>query len=532
MFPRAEGSFLAETHMAWKYWSARPDWAGSRSFTGRHDGAIVAHAAAWPVRVCIAGQVVPAAHLIDWAADPRHPGAGFWLLRQIGAKVPVMIATGGSGITRRILPLIGFRPHGELCTFARPVRPLRQALATRPRNWTLPRLLRNTFWRLSSPLSLPRGWSVRPLAPEEVPPELWPQPSPATAVTARDTGFYRYFVDSPSARHELFGLERSGELVGYFCLAFAPHVARIADEGATCLALGAAGPEAARGRAAGAGAAAARGLEARRGVPRRRQRRAPGRRARAEAPRRPRRRRLRSQGRHRWAARRRPSLRFRRRGRGQRPGGRLPAPAPRPPPGPRRARAGSPPSFVRGQPGGPRVPRDLPGAGGPRPSLAPDERRPRLPRRARGRGGRRGDAFGGRPRGGEGGRARRRIHRRPSWRGGPGPGAHAAARAEGPPGAPAAGHYADRPWLLRPRPRRDRRHAGPRRHGPDGDPSRPRPRRLARGPVEGVTRHPHRGPRPRRGCAAHPSAPLPRGGGGRVFRRQGPASARAHPGRR
>ena len=230
MFPGAGASFLAEKHMVWKYWSARPDWAGSRSFTARHDGAIVAHAAVWPVRVCVPGQVVPAVHLIDWAADPEHPGAGIWLLRRIGAKVPLMIATGGSEITRRILPVIGFRPHGELYKFARPVRPLRQALTTTERNWRLPaRLLRNTFWRLSSPLSLPRGWSVRPLAPEEVPQGLWPQPSPATAVTARDTGFYRYFVDSPSTRHVLFGLEKSRELVGYFCLAFAPHMARIAD---------------------------------------------------------------------------------------------------------------------------------------------------------------------------------------------------------------------------------------------------------------------------------------------------------------
>src|SRR5207248_853607 len=30
-------------------------------------------------------------------------------------------------------------------------------------------------------------------------------------------------------RHVLFGLQRNHELVGYFCLAFAPHVARIAD---------------------------------------------------------------------------------------------------------------------------------------------------------------------------------------------------------------------------------------------------------------------------------------------------------------
>ena len=227
---RAEASFLAEKHMRWKYWSARPDWTGSRSFTARHDGAIVAHAAAWPVRVRVPGQVVPAVHLIDWAADPEHPGAGIWLLRQIGVKVRLLIATGGSEITRRILPIIGFRPHGELDWFARPVRPLGQALTTPERNWRLPaRLLRNTFWRLSPPLTLPRGWAAPRLAPEEVPEGLWPQPSPATAVTARDTGIYRYFVDSPSARHVLFGLEKSRDLVGYFCLAFAPHVARIAD---------------------------------------------------------------------------------------------------------------------------------------------------------------------------------------------------------------------------------------------------------------------------------------------------------------
>jgi hypothetical protein len=230
MFQHAGASFRAEKHMGWKYWSAHPDWAGSRSFTARHRGAIVAHAAAWPVRVRVPGQVIPAVHVIDWAADPEYPGAGIWLMRQIGARARLMIATGGSEITRRILPVIGFRPHGEVCWFARPVRPLGQALTTPDRNWRLPgRLLRNTFWRLAPPLSLPRGWSAAPLAPEEVPEGLWPQPSAATAVTVRDAGFYRYVVNSPAARHALFGLEKRGELVGYFCLAFAPHVARIAD---------------------------------------------------------------------------------------------------------------------------------------------------------------------------------------------------------------------------------------------------------------------------------------------------------------
>lgn len=227
---RAAASLLADTHLEWKYWSARPDWPGSRSFTGRHGAAIVAHAGAWPVRVRVPNDVIDAVHLIDWAAAPESPGAGIWLVRQIRAKVRMMIATGGSEITRRILPLLGFRPHGEVCSFARPVRPLPQALSTAEKNWRLPaRFLRNTAWCLSQPLSLPRGWSASPIAPEDVPEELWPQPSAAMAVTARDAGLYRYYVDSPSARHLLFGLEKNRELAGYVCLAFAPHVARIAD---------------------------------------------------------------------------------------------------------------------------------------------------------------------------------------------------------------------------------------------------------------------------------------------------------------
>jgi len=226
----AGAPLLDEKHMGWKYWTARPDWEGSRSFTARHHGAIVAHAAGWPVRVRVSGQEVAAVHAIDWAADRKYPGVGTLLMKQIGAMVRMMVATGGSEISRRILPVIGFRPHSELCQFARSVRPLAQALTAAERNWKLPaRLLRDSFRRLWRPLSLPRGWSATPLAPEEVPEGLWPRSTPNTAVTARGPGFYRYFADSPFAQHVLFGLQKDREPAGYFCLAFAPHAARIAD---------------------------------------------------------------------------------------------------------------------------------------------------------------------------------------------------------------------------------------------------------------------------------------------------------------
>jgi len=227
---RAESPLLHEQHMVWKYWTPRPDWEGSRSFVGRLDGVIVAHAAVWPVRVRAPGNEVTAVHVIDWAGNRNYPGIGGRLMKHIAANAPMMIATGGSDIARRILPVLGFRPHGELCLFARPVRPLGQALTTAHRDYKLPaRVLRNAYWCFSHRLSVPPGWSAKPLAPDEVPQGLWPQPSPAKAVTARDPDLYRYFLASPAAPHQLFGLQNGHQLVGYFCLAFVPHVARIAD---------------------------------------------------------------------------------------------------------------------------------------------------------------------------------------------------------------------------------------------------------------------------------------------------------------
>jgi hypothetical protein len=226
----ADPSFLDERHMEWKYWTARPDWAGSRGFVARHAGAIIAHAATWPVRVHVPDDAIPAVHVIDWAAHPQYPGAGLWLLRQIEAQGRLMIATGGTDITRRILPVIGFRPYGEVCSFARSVRPLRQAWATVEKDWRLPgRVLRNSYWRMRPALSAPPGWSVRPVSPADISDDAWPRPSAAMAVTARDSGFYDYFAECPRPRHVLLGLEARGGSMGYCCVAWARHVARVAD---------------------------------------------------------------------------------------------------------------------------------------------------------------------------------------------------------------------------------------------------------------------------------------------------------------
>jgi len=226
----ADAPLVGDRHMTWKYWRERSDWTGPRSLTARSAGCIVAHAGVWPLRIRVGGEIVSAAHVIDWAASPEYFGAGIWLMRQVQSTVPLLVATGGSDVTKRILPVIGFRPHSELSIFARPVRPLGQAVTAAERNWKFPgRVARNAMWRLWTPAACPRGWSATRMMPEALPDYLWPRSTRATAVIARDAEMLRYFVDCPTTRHVLFGLARGGELVGYCCVAFTGHVARIAD---------------------------------------------------------------------------------------------------------------------------------------------------------------------------------------------------------------------------------------------------------------------------------------------------------------
>ncbi len=205
-------AFLDERHLEWKYWCDREDWTGPRSFTARHGDTIVAHAAVWPVRFRLADRVLSAAHLIDWASDPKYPGAGIWLVRQERKKTRLLIATGGTEITRRTLPVLGFRPFGEVCCFARPLRPFAQARTTTDRTWRLPaRVVRNSVWRLTTPMSQQDGWSAAPIAPDDVDEAVWAATSEKTAVAVRDAAFYRYLLASPATRHVLFGLRRRKE---------------------------------------------------------------------------------------------------------------------------------------------------------------------------------------------------------------------------------------------------------------------------------------------------------------------------------
>jgi len=130
-----------------------------------------------------------------------------------------------------ILPVIGFRPHSELYRFARPVRPLGTGID-------------HGGEKLETPGAIAAKYLLAPVASAVASARMvgettgsggGPEGFVASAVSRYSRNrpgrklSNRYFVDSPAAPHVLFGLQKNGELTGYFCLAFASHVARIAD---------------------------------------------------------------------------------------------------------------------------------------------------------------------------------------------------------------------------------------------------------------------------------------------------------------
>ena len=72
------------------------------------------------------------------------------------------------------------------------------------------------------------GWSARAVTPDEIDDSVWPAAPDTMGVAVRDAAFYRYLLASPVTRHALYVLRRNARPAGFFCVAYARHVARIA----------------------------------------------------------------------------------------------------------------------------------------------------------------------------------------------------------------------------------------------------------------------------------------------------------------
>lgn len=230
-FPDAPsgGSLLAPAAMEWKYWIPRADWAEPRGYVLEREGRIVAHAGLWPVT--LHGSARRGVQMIDWCSARDAPGAGLALAQKLAGRFDFMYSIGGSEMTRKVLPGLGFVEITQAWTAARPLRPWRQILTHQHLNWKLvPRLVRNWMWS-HSPARSADGWKAIILQPSEIPAILFSGDTDAK-FCPRPPAFFEYLATCPTVNYQLHGIENEEGLQGYFALGVLRGQARVA-----CLAL-------------------------------------------------------------------------------------------------------------------------------------------------------------------------------------------------------------------------------------------------------------------------------------------------------
>ena len=228
----ADAPFVDPNLLAWKYFESRPGHVGSRSYIFRQGEKIVAHGAVYPVSFLTGNGEVTSCRVIDWAADVRAPGAGLSLFRNVAAMRDSALAVGGTPQTLEILPNVGFEHRGNLDIYARVVRPARQVLAQRWRNWKVPlRFARNFCWSLRPYSSRCGHWSATRVESfdEALSPVIDSRRSAPWSIGNRSIPLLNYYLRCPVGNVTGFLLFRNSRLQGYFILSSLAGQSRIAD---------------------------------------------------------------------------------------------------------------------------------------------------------------------------------------------------------------------------------------------------------------------------------------------------------------
>lgn len=221
-----DASFLAPAVMAWKYWDGRDDWQGPRGYVLERDDVIVAHAGIYPMTF---GQgAIRGMHMMDWASDSASPGAGLALLQKLSVLFDFIYASGGSEMTRKVLPAFGFVECARQWRAARPLRPMRQMLAHQSRGWRRgARLVRNLAWSLTMPVRISGAWSAQEVDPATLS-DRFSAVLPSTArVSPRPPEFFGYLARCPVLRIRTFRMTESGLDRGHFAIGVLRGQARL-----------------------------------------------------------------------------------------------------------------------------------------------------------------------------------------------------------------------------------------------------------------------------------------------------------------
>lgn len=209
--------------LAWKYWDERRDWNGPRSYVLTKDGVIMAHAGIWPLVLGTRDRPVQGIQMIDWVAAHETAGAGLALLRRLAGMFDFVYSIGGSDMTKKLLPALGFRVCTSAWRAARPVRPMAQILNYPEKNWRLiPRLLRNCWWSIAPSERRDLPWTAHPISPEEL-----LTTGAELSYSSRSSVFFEYMERCPIANFGLWRILESGKPIGFFSLAVVRTQARV-----------------------------------------------------------------------------------------------------------------------------------------------------------------------------------------------------------------------------------------------------------------------------------------------------------------
>ncbi len=224
---------ISREFQRWKYWDPHPFFNSARSHVLTDESSIVAHACGWPVHLHGPFGEFPSVHLIDWAASRSVPGAGSRALRLFKADVAAVFSIGGSPMTRKILPALGFKSCNIINFMQRPLHPLYPALRDSPRDWKMPaRVLRNLNRYAIPRLKIPTGWSVSAITPAEIADSLLPRSSGMEAVSLRSAKVLEHMMACPAFQQaRCYLLKQHEKPAAYFCLASVREQARLIDYG-------------------------------------------------------------------------------------------------------------------------------------------------------------------------------------------------------------------------------------------------------------------------------------------------------------
>ena len=226
-------AFLNRELQQWKYWAPHPLTPLSRSHILKKNGTVVGHACAWPVRLLAPSGELNTFHLVDWAARRDRPGTGIQVLRYCCDGMAAAFSIGGSAMTRKILPLAGFKTYNRVAFLFRPLRPVQSAVREAPLNWQTPaRALRNVWWALEPKKRLPHGWEITIGDSGNIPQHLLPVQIPGQAVSVRSPEILAHIMACPALRGSACCvLKRGGECLAYLLLVRVGRQVRLADYG-------------------------------------------------------------------------------------------------------------------------------------------------------------------------------------------------------------------------------------------------------------------------------------------------------------